>query len=88
MRPLKTILTDIFSKTRNVCLILKAFRSPCFFFCPADKMLIMFLHTCYYKVDAAYKMIVAHYKYRRETPECFSTYDPTDEEMQRVFASM
>lgn len=48
----------------------------------------MFLHTNYFKVDAAYKMIVTHYKYRRETPECFSTYDPTSEEMRKVYESM
>jgi len=53
-----------------------------------DKLIVMFLHSSYFNVDAAYNTIVVNYKYRKELPHVFANYDPSSEEMKNVFETI
>lgn len=48
----------------------------------------MFLHSSYFNVDTAYDTIVVNCKYRKELPQVFANYDPSSEEMKKVFETM
>lgn len=48
----------------------------------------MFLHGSYFNVDKAYNTIVAHYKYRKEIPQVFGRFDPTEAEVKKVFETL
>ncbi len=58
------------------------------FYSPVEDRIVIFLHSCYYKLEATKNTIESYFSIRSHATDLFSNRDPCSKEIQEALETM